>query len=70
MLNFLKAPEIVRDSLAAAGGCPTKQIDPLSPTLFHWRSPDKTIYSPEVRIIAKSLGKNLAGSTLHLMRSA
>src|SRR5580704_3984289 len=37
--------------------------------LFHWRSPGKTIYSPEVRIIAKSLDRNL-GSAHHFARSA
>jgi hypothetical protein len=38
--------------------------------LFHWRSAVKTIYSPAVRIIAKSMDKDLAGSTLPWMRSA
>src|SRR5512135_2686872 len=55
------------------------QTEPLPPTLFHWRSQDKTIYSPEVRIIAKSLDRGLAsplrrvrtrirGSTRYFMR--
>src|SRR5580693_5224963 len=37
--------------------------------LFHWRSRDKTIYSPEVWITAQSVGNILAGLTLRILRS-